>query len=67
LFRRESLHPQALTAVKSSRRQLCEPCGTTQYEMKSPIILQPGPAALTDGLKPLPAIIERVGQAITAA
>jgi iron complex transport system substrate-binding protein len=35
------------------------------YEMKSPIILQPGPAALTDGLKALQAIIERVGQAIT--
>ena len=38
----------------------------TLYEMKSPIILQPGPAALTDGLKALQAIIERAGQAITA-
>jgi len=37
------------------------------YEIKSPIILQPGPAALTDGLKALQAIIERAGQAITAA
>jgi iron complex transport system substrate-binding protein len=37
------------------------------YEIKSPIILQPGPAALTDGLKALQAIIERTGQAITAA
>lgn len=36
------------------------------YEIKSPIILQPGPAALTDGLKALRAIIERAGQAITA-
>ena len=36
------------------------------YEMKSPIILQPGLAALTDGLKALQAIIERAGQAITA-
>jgi hypothetical protein len=35
--------------------------------MKSPIILQPEPAALTDGLKPLQPIIERAGQAITAA
>ena len=39
----------------------------TLYEIKSPIILQPGPAALTDGLKALQAIIERAGQAITAA
>jgi iron complex transport system substrate-binding protein len=29
------------------------------YEIKSPIILQPGPAALTDGLKSIQAIIER--------
>jgi iron complex transport system substrate-binding protein len=29
------------------------------YEIKSPIILQPGPAALTDGLKALHEIIER--------
>jgi iron complex transport system substrate-binding protein len=36
------------------------------YEIKSPIILQPGPAALTDGLKALQAIIERAGQGITA-
>jgi iron complex transport system substrate-binding protein len=36
------------------------------YEIKSPIILQPGPAALTDGLKALQAIIERAGQAIIA-
>jgi Periplasmic binding protein len=28
------------------------------YEIKSPIILQPGPAALTDGLKVLQTIIE---------
>jgi len=34
--------------------------------MKSPIILQPGPAALTDGLKALQAIIEGAGQAISA-
>jgi hypothetical protein len=37
------------------------------YEIKSPIILQPGPAAFTDGLKVLQAIVERAGQAITAA
>jgi iron complex transport system substrate-binding protein len=36
------------------------------YEIKSPVILQPGPAALTDGLKALQAIIERAGQAIVA-
>ena len=36
------------------------------YEIKSPIILQPGPAASTDGLKALQAIIERAGQAIVA-
>ena len=36
------------------------------YEIKSPIILQPGPAALTDGLKALQAIIEEAGQALTA-
>jgi iron complex transport system substrate-binding protein len=35
------------------------------YEIKSPIILQPGPAALTDGLKALQAIIERTEQKIT--
>jgi iron complex transport system substrate-binding protein len=35
-------------------------------EIKSPIILQPGPAALIDGLKSLQAIIERAGQTITA-
>jgi hypothetical protein len=29
------------------------------YEIKSPLILQPGPAALTDGLTALPGIIER--------
>jgi iron complex transport system substrate-binding protein len=29
------------------------------YEIKSPIILQPGPAALTDGMKALQAIIEQ--------
>jgi iron complex transport system substrate-binding protein len=34
------------------------------YEIKSPIILQPGPAALTDGLKALRAIIERIGRQI---
>jgi iron complex transport system substrate-binding protein len=32
------------------------------YEIKSPLILQPGPAALTDGLKALQGIIERAGQ-----
>ena len=37
------------------------------YEIKSPIILQPGPAALTDGLKELQTIIERAGQAIAAS
>ena len=36
------------------------------YEIKSPIILQPGPAALTDGLRALQAIIKQAGQAITA-
>jgi iron complex transport system substrate-binding protein len=30
------------------------------YEIKSPIILQPGPAALTDGLKALQAVIEQI-------
>jgi iron complex transport system substrate-binding protein len=35
------------------------------YEMKSPITLQPGPAALTDGLKACQGMIERAGQAIT--
>lgn len=29
------------------------------YEIKSPLILQPGPAALTDGLKALRAILEQ--------
>ncbi len=29
------------------------------YEIKSPLILQPGPAALTDGLNAVQAIIER--------
>jgi iron complex transport system substrate-binding protein len=40
------------------------------YEIKSPLILQPGPAALTEGLKALQSIIERAGQnpaAISAA
>ena len=32
------------------------------HEIKSPIILQPGPAALTDGLQALQAIIERWSQ-----
>ena len=36
------------------------------FEIKSPIILQPGPAALTDGLRSLQAIIKQAGQAITA-
>ena len=36
------------------------------YEIKPPIILQPGPAALTDGLKALQAIIARVGQTLRA-
>jgi iron complex transport system substrate-binding protein len=36
------------------------------YEIKSPIILQPGPAALTDGLEALQAIIERAGQTVAA-
>lgn len=30
------------------------------YEIKSPLILQPGPAALTDGLDALCEIIDRV-------
>jgi iron complex transport system substrate-binding protein len=34
----------------------------TLYEIKSPLILQPGPAALTDGLKALQGIIKRAGQ-----
>ena len=29
------------------------------YEVKSPLILQPGPAALTDGLDALVAIVDR--------
>ncbi len=29
------------------------------HEIKSPLILQPGPAALTDGLDQLQAIIQR--------
>ena len=33
------------------------------YEIKSPDILQPGPAALTDGLRQLHAIIQRWGEA----
>jgi iron complex transport system substrate-binding protein len=32
------------------------------YEIKSPLILQPGPAALTDGLKALQAIVEHTEQ-----
>jgi iron complex transport system substrate-binding protein len=36
------------------------------YEIRSPIILQPGPAALTDGLKALQLIIEQTGQKIAA-
>jgi iron complex transport system substrate-binding protein len=32
------------------------------YEIKSPLILQPGPAALTDGLKALQAIMEQAEQ-----
>jgi iron complex transport system substrate-binding protein len=31
------------------------------YEIKSPLIVQPGPAALTDGLAELQNIIERWG------
>jgi iron complex transport system substrate-binding protein len=31
------------------------------YEIKSPIILQPGPAALTDGLSALQAIMDQFG------
>jgi iron complex transport system substrate-binding protein len=34
----------------------------TLYEIKAPIILQPGPAALTDGLRALQAIIEPARQ-----
>jgi len=36
------------------------------YEIKSPLILQPGPAALTDGLQALHAIVERWQRAIVA-
>ena len=36
------------------------------YEIKSPLILQPGPAALTDGLNALQGIIERTAQKIAA-
>ena len=36
------------------------------YEIKSPLILQPGPAALTDGLKALQGIIERAGRKTSA-
>jgi iron complex transport system substrate-binding protein len=32
------------------------------YEVKSPIILQPGPAALTEGLQALHKYIARVAQ-----
>ena len=35
----------------------------TIYEIKSPLILQPGPAALTDGLAALQQIIERWAEA----
>jgi iron complex transport system substrate-binding protein len=38
----------------------------TLYEIKSPLILQPGPAALTDGLKALQGIIKRAGQKAAA-
>jgi len=38
----------------------------TVHEIKSPIILQPGPAALTDGLQALQAIFERAGQTVAA-
>jgi iron complex transport system substrate-binding protein len=34
------------------------------YEIKSPDILQPGPAALTDGLQQLHAIIARWAEAL---
>jgi iron complex transport system substrate-binding protein len=37
------------------------------HEIKSPIILQPGPAALTDGLRALQAIIHQVEQPKVAA
>jgi len=37
------------------------------HEIKSPIILQPGPAALTDGLRALQAIIEQTDQPKFAA
>ena len=37
------------------------------YEIKSPLILQPGPAALTDGLDALAAIVQRWSQQQTAA
>ena len=36
------------------------------YEIKSPLILQPGPATLTDGLNALQGIIERTAQKIAA-
>ena len=47
-------------AVPAVRRQAL-------HEIKSPIILQPGPAALTDGLDRLRAIIGAAGQAETAS
>jgi iron complex transport system substrate-binding protein len=37
------------------------------YEIKSPIILQPGPAALTDGLRALQVIMDQIEQPKTTA
>ena len=36
------------------------------FEIKSPLILQPGPAALTDGLDALVAIVENWQQSVAA-
>ena len=41
--------------------------GGALHEIKSPLILQPGPAALTDGLEALEAIIRAAAQRAEAA
>jgi iron complex transport system substrate-binding protein len=53
-------------AVRPGFEQIPAVQNNELYEIKSPIILQPGPAALTDGLMALQAIITRSGQTITA-
>ena len=53
-------------AVRPGFEQIPAVQNNELHEIKSPIILQPGPAALTDGLMALQAIIMRPGQTITA-